>query len=847
MNFTKALFAAIISIALLSSCKTTQKTPVETHDLPAIEVKPPYEDYRASNTILNDLQHTKLKVRFDWNKKYLYGIAEVTAKPYFTSVNTLILNARGMDFNEVSLITDTGRKKLTYSYQNDSLTINLDRFYNRTETYTVYIDYISKPDELKNIGGSVAINSDKGLYFVNADGKNPNKPRQVWTQGETQSNSVWFPTIDSPNQNMTQEISITVDSSFVTLSNGLMTSSVKNADGTRTDTWKQSLPAAPYLTMMAVSNFKVVKDRWRNIEVNYYVDPEYEMYAKDIFGNVPEILDFYSRKLGVDYPWEKSSHVVVHDYVSGAMENTSAILYGEFLQRTKRELLDGTSESTIAHEIFHHWFGDYVTCESWSNIPLNESFATYGEYLWDEYKYGREEADKGGMDDLNQYLAEAKYKQVDLIRFHYNAREDMFDRHSYSKGGRVLHMLRKYVGDDAFFASLKKYLNDNKFSPVEAHNLRLAFEAVTGQDLNWFFNQWFFAKGHPIIDISYQWNDTLKKQTVIIEQKQNLQETPLYKLPLAIDIYENGKVRREQVTLTQQKEYLFFDCNSKPQLINVDAEKQLLCAKKDNHTSDEWRYQYQHAPLFLDRYEAIDALAKGYEGNSAEAKIIISALDDKNPSIRALALRNIGAAAKADSTVKNKLQQMVTKDAKAHVRESALSTLYKYFDDSSLDNIAINDSSYNVMTTALEHYITKNPKQLSSLKKYESDNNNNLLYTLSGLYAQYGSDENYDYMINALNVASGFGKMGIIQNLGTFLEHSSPAVTEKGVDALTDAAKNSSSKFMNMQTSNTLSKLKKFVTNKIKELETKPEYFDQLSRYKKIEEKLTSSITSLKK
>ncbi|HRB38992.1 MAG TPA: M1 family metallopeptidase, partial [Bacteroidia bacterium] len=394
-----------------------------------------------------------------------------------------------------------------------------------------------------------------------------------------------------------------------------MTSSVKNADGTRTDTWKQSLPAAPYLTMMAVSNFKVVKDRWRNIEVNYYVDPEYEMYAKDIFGNVPEILDFYSRKLGVDYPWEKSSHVVVHDYVSGAMENTSAILYGEFLQRTKRELLDGTSESTIAHEIFHHWFGDYVTCESWSNIPLNESFATYGEYLWDEYKYGREEADKGGMDDLNQYLAEAKYKQVDLIRFHYNAREDMFDRHSYSKGGRVLHMLRKYVGDDAFFASLKKYLNDNKFSPVEAHNLRLAFEAVTGQDLNWFFNQWFFAKGHPIIDISYQWNDTLKKQTVIIEQKQNLQETPLYKLPLAIDIYENGKVRREQVTLTQQKEYLFFDCNSKPQLINVDAEKQLLCAKKDNHTSDEWRYQYQHAPLFLDRYEAIDALAKGYEGN----------------------------------------------------------------------------------------------------------------------------------------------------------------------------------------------------------------------------------------
>jgi len=476
---------------------------------------------------------------------------------------------------------------------------------------------------------------------------------------------------------------------------------------------------------------------------------------------------------------------------------------------TKRELLDGNNESTIAHEIFHHWFGDYVTCESWSNIPLNESFATYGEYLWDEYNHDREEADKGGMDDLNQYLAEAKYKQVDLIRFHYNSREDMFDRHTYSKGGRVLHMLRKYVGDDAFFMSLKKYLNDNKFSPVETtinsallkHIIYVwLLKLLPDKTSTGFSISGFLLKVIPLLTSVI--SGTIKKQTVIIEQKQNLQETPLYKLPLSIDIYENGKVRREQVTLTQQKEYLFFDCNNKPQLINVDAEKQLLCSKKDNHTNDEWMFQYKHAPLFLDRYEAIvdryeaiDALAKGYEGNSAEAKIIISALDDKSPSIRALALRNIGAAAKADSAVKNKLQQMVTQDAKAHVRESALSTLYKYFDDSTLDNIAINDSSYNVMTTALEHYITKNPKQLSELKKYEqlselkkyeSDNNNNLLYTLSGLYAQYGSDENYDYMINALNVASGFGKMGIIQNLGTFLEHSSPAVTEKGVDALTE-------------------------------------------------------------
>ncbi len=845
--FKKIGFIAI-GIIIWSSCKTTQKMPVEQHTLPEVEVKPAFEGYRASNTMLTDLQHMKLNVRPDWSKKYLYGKMELTARPYFNPQNTLILDARGMDINEVALMTAAGAtQKLPYTYQNDSLTITLNRTYTSSESYTIYIDYVAKPDELKKTGGSAAITSDKGLYFINADGKDTLKPTQLWTQGETQSNSVWFPTIDSPNQNFTQEISITVDDKYTTLSNGLLTASVKNADGTRTDTWKQSLPAAPYLTMMAISNFKVVKDRWRNIEVNYYVDPDYEPYARSIFGNTPEMLEFFSKKLGVDYPWEKFSQAVVRDYVSGAMENTTAVIHGEFLQRTSRELLDATNEDVIAHELFHHWFGDLVTCESWSNIPLNESFATYGEYLWNEYKYGREEADKGLMDDLNQYLSEAKYKQVNLIRFYYNSREDMFDRHSYAKGGRVLHMLRKYVGDDAFFASLKKYLNDNKFQPVEAHQLRLAFEAVTGEDLNWFFNQWFFAKGHPDIEINYNWNDTLKKQTVIIEQKQNFSETPLYKLPILIDIYEGNTKRTEKVTLTQQKEILIFDCQSKPLLVNVDAEKQLLCSKKDNHTNQEWMYQYAHAPLFLDRYEAISKLAKGYEGTSPEALTIISALKDQHPAIRQLALKNIGAAAKSDPSLKDKIALMVKNDNKAFVREEALSALHQYYDDSSMDQVALNDSSYNVMTTALEHYIAKNPNQLAVLKPYELDNNSTLRYALTQIYAEHGTDEQYNYMLKALNSATGFGKLGIVQNMGAYLERTSPETTEKGAIVLAETARKASSRFVAMQTTNTLNKLNKFVNNKIKELETKPEKVDQLNRYRKIADLLKTELDALKK
>ena len=126
------------------------------------------------------------------------------------------------------------------------LQIQLDRTYKYSESYTIYIDYTSKPDELK-VQGSEAINDAKGLYFINPKGEQKNKPIQIWTQGESESNSAWFPTIDKPNQKTTEEIYMTVPDKYVTLSNGKLVSQKKNADGTRTDYWKMELPHAPYL------------------------------------------------------------------------------------------------------------------------------------------------------------------------------------------------------------------------------------------------------------------------------------------------------------------------------------------------------------------------------------------------------------------------------------------------------------------------------------------------------------------------------------------------------------------------------------------------------------------------
>jgi len=220
------------------------------------------------------------------------------------------------------------------------------------------------------------------------------KPTQLWTQGETEGSSVWFPTIDTPSERMSQEIFITTRKDFQTLSNGQLVYSNFNDDDTRTDYWKQDLEHPPYLTMMAVGDFKIGRDEWQDskgriVPVDYYVEPDYANYVFQIFGDTPEMMTFYSELLNYDYPWDKYAQIIVRDYVSGAMENTTATIYGEYVNQTSRELIDDNNETTIAHELFHHWFGDLVTCESWSHLPLNESFATYGEYLWLEHKYGK--------------------------------------------------------------------------------------------------------------------------------------------------------------------------------------------------------------------------------------------------------------------------------------------------------------------------------------------------------------------------------------------------------------------------------------------------------------------------
>lgn len=748
--------------------------------------------YRASVTKINNLVHTKLDVRFDYAKRYLYGKEWVTLKPHAYPTDSLRLDAKGMDIKAVALMNGNQQQPLKYTYTDGAnLRINLGKTFKPGEAYTIYLDYTAKPDELKT-QGSAAITDAKGLYFVNPDSAVAGKPVQIWTQGETEASSAWFPTIDRPNQKTTQEISLTVPSKYVTLSNGQLVSQQPAGPGLRTDTWKMDLPHAPYLFMMAVGDFKIYKDTWRGKEVSYYLEPKYAPFAKHIFGNTPDMLEFYSTRLGVEYPWNKYSQIVCRDYVSGAMENTTATLHGEHMQFTDRELLDReyNNESTIAHELFHQWFGDYVTAESWSNITVNETMADFSEGLYAEHKYGRDAADAHYYTYLRRYLASPRDATKPLVRFHYDQQEEVFDLVSYQKGGAIMDMLRTYLGDDVFFAGLQKYLKDNALGNAEAHQMRLAFEAVSGQDLNWFYNQWFFAPGHPVVTIDYAWDAAKKVQSVTVKQTQ---EGPVFRLPFTIDYYVGGKVQHQPVVMTEATQTFTMPLSAKPTLVNVDANKKTLWQKTDNKPLAEFVYQYSKAPLFVDRVEALGAAAKEQTTNAAARSLLLAALNDKFYSLRATAAEALKlddkTVAKAAAPA---LRKLAATEKNPVVMASLVRALAQLKDKKDVKYFAqqLNSQSYNVQGAALQALAAVQPAQaLTRAKTYENDTHAALSQAVVEVYAQHGGLAQWPYVRDQFDAARPQNKFNLLESFAGMLGRlDDPKAFNEGVARLKDLA-----------------------------------------------------------
>ena len=768
---------------------------------------------------ISDLLHTKLEVRFDWAQEMVIGKATLRLRPVFSPVNSVVLDAKNLDFKSV---TTTAGKELKYSYDDDrqKVTIQLDHTYARDEEFTVVMDYTATPHESGTAGG--AITSDKGLFFINPRGEEGDKPRQIWTQGETENNSRWFPTIDKPNERCTEEIYVTVNDRYKTLSNGTLVSSTSVEDSMRTDYWKMDLPHAPYLFALVVGEFEVVEDAdWNGIPVNYYVEEEYAKDAKAMYPYTREMLTFFSELTGVQYPWPKFSQVAVRDYVSGAMENTTAVIFGEFMHGTARDLIDvDLNEKIVAHEMFHHWFGDYVTCESWSNLTLNEGFANYSEYLWMEEKHGKDAADYHLLEEWQGYFGSLRSNPPhELIWYDYADKEQMFDAHSYNKGGSVLHMLRNYVGDEAFFTSLKNYLERNKLSAVEVDELRIAFEDTIGEDLSWFFDQWYLKAGHPQLSITTDYADGSVAVTVAQTQSTDNNVPAVFRIPVDIDVYTNGSATRHRVVIEEREQTFTFPSASAPDVVVFDPAHQLLAEYDYTKTPEELAAQFRYAPAFLDRYEAVGLLSSQEGNDTLKEEIFTEALQDSFYAIRGVALQSIE---EPNAEQLAQIRKIAQNDDRSEVRATAINVLTQAGDEqlSAIASEAMNAQPYAVVAAGLEALVATDPETArQTAEKLETIDNGNISGALASLYSETGALEKLPYLEQQLGKADGYEAVSLYTAYQTLLAKGETAQQTSGVAMLQEVALDQSqSPWRRLAATKAISDLRKDLSDRLEEL-----------------------------
>lgn len=577
---------------------------------------PPVNWIRSRNI---DVKHVSIDLRFDWDKESAFGTTVVTVAP-FAATNKITLDAAAMAINSVMLADGTALKfKYDGKAENDNLEVTLDRVYKSGEDVSVKVDYrttfVNKADAETDLGGF-----GKGLRFIKPTEDQPNKPRQIWSQGESEFNRYWFPSYDTPNDFRTSELKATVAKPFTVVSNGKLISTTENTDGTRTFYWKMDTPYTNYLTSIVVGEYTPVEQSYDGIPIiNFGYTNETKEVAATV-KNLPDMVKFFSEKTGIRYPYPKYSQVFVEDF-GGGMENISATTQIEEMIHDERTLLDEDSDSLQAHELAHQWFGNLVTCRDWGQIWLNESFATYLDALYTEHSKGHDEFLYSNVRDnqTQYYNTWNSGNRRPIVTKNYANKDAMFDTYAYPRGAAVLHMLRVQLGDELFWKSLTHYLKSNMNQPVSTEDLRVAIEETTGQSMDWFFDQWLYRMGHPIFEVTQNYDVATKKLTLDVKQTQKIDpndEFPQVEFfQTYVDIEIDGKV--ERVWIKPQADNKFtFDVAAKPKIVNFDHEGTLIKELKFEKTTDDLIYQ-----MLNDK----DVLSKRWAMNELELRAQIAA------------------------------------------------------------------------------------------------------------------------------------------------------------------------------------------------------------------------------
>jgi aminopeptidase N len=567
-----------------------------------------------------DVRHVEIDVTLDFAADSVRGAVTTHYTALFDKVREITLDAAELAIEQVTMARK--RTQLTYWTEGEKLRIRLDRDYAYGEEFAVTVRYSAHPRT--------------GLVFVHPTEGNPDLPTQAWTQGQTEYHHYWFPCHDFPNERATTALRATVPGGYFALSNGKLEGVSENPDGTKTYAWRQDFPHPAYLITLVAGEFTELPDHWRDIPVNYYVRPGREADGHRMLDNTPRMIELFSTKTGVDYPWVKYAQIVPEMFL-GAMENTSATTHSYRLMPDERASLDWSPDDVVAHELAHQWFGDLLTCRDWGHIWLNESFATFMEEVWMEHDKGQDEARTNFRRNLQLYLEADKRGRRPIVYNVYRKHGgELFDRHVYEKGSLVLNLLRFTLGEDAFWRAINLYLERNRGREVITADLERAIEEATGRSMARYFEQWVYKAGHPEFSVSYSWDDKHSMAKVDVKQTQEVtDQTPLFVTPVEIAFMveeasdgrrksQQATLRSFRVTIEEAQQAFYFPLDRRPLSVRFDQGGWLPKTLDFKRPGELLRYQLVHDPDVLGRSEAAEAL--GTLADDASVKALEEAL-----------------------------------------------------------------------------------------------------------------------------------------------------------------------------------------------------------------------------
>jgi aminopeptidase N len=579
-----------------------------------------------------DLQNARIQLRFDLEQRKVIGDVTHTLAPLRDGLTRLEFDSVDLTISSVTVGGAAARFETTPT----KLVVPLERPAKTGEKLDIRIRYEGKPQR-------------KGVFFILPDENYPNRPAHLWTQGEAEDTRYYIPIYDYPNDLTTSEMIVTVPRGWLTLSNGALVGVKDEPDGMKTWEWRQSQPHAVYLISLVAGEFEEVRETWREIPVTYYVPRGMADRIPPTFRNTRAMLDYFSEITGVPYPWEKYAQVAVEEHFGG-MEHTSAstLTHTSLLHpQLASESLSG-SDDLIAHELAHQWFGDLVTCKDWANLWINEGFATQFAWLWEEHRFGRDEADFSIWEQGRGWMESKRLYPAPIVTRNFADATEL-SGNFYGKAGLVLHMLRHELGDAEYFRAIRHFLEKHRHQNVVTADVAAAIEEATGRNLDRFFDQWIYGAGAPRFEVSYTYEESARQVKLAVKQTQKVEgAVGLFRVPVEIEITTSKGRKSFPITVSQVDETFSLPADGRPQMVLFDKGNRILKSVEFHKDWKEWVYQLRSAESVPDRADAVRTLAQLKDNEDVIAALGQAARTDRSRGVRreaVEALASIGGGA----------------------------------------------------------------------------------------------------------------------------------------------------------------------------------------------------------